>query len=216
MKKNRWAGRVIKNCKKRGEWAELVFAMRAIERGLHLARPWGESSGYDFTVDQGERIVRVQVKSTISHQGKGYWCTLKDSKGPYKKGTFDFVAAYVIPEDVWFIIPEKIVRGMWGVGLYPKLETAKYREYQEAWHLLSGEKPGTVARIQACAERPLLRHWFSVVNWAAGPLRFLKGGIPQLCPAWIPLHFRRFRENSLRRLRHEQECRDPSTAHADS
>ncbi len=28
--------RMIKNCKKRGEWAELVFAMRAIERGLHL------------------------------------------------------------------------------------------------------------------------------------------------------------------------------------
>jgi hypothetical protein len=159
MRKNRWAGRIIKNCKKRGEWAELVFAMRAIERGLSLARPWGESSGYDFTVDQGGRIVRVQVKSTISRQGNGYWRTLKDSKGPYKKGTFEFVAAYVIPEDVWFVIPEKIVRGMWGVGLYPKLERAKYREYQEAWHLLSGAKPGTVDRIQACAERPVPRLW---------------------------------------------------------
>jgi PD-(D/E)XK endonuclease len=152
MRKNRWAGRVIKNCKKRGEWAELVFAMRAIELGLRLGRPWGESSGYDFTVDQGSRIVRVQVKSTISRQGKGYWCTLKDSKGPYKKGSFAFVAAYVIPEDVWFIIPEKIVRGMWGVGLYPKLESAKYREYQEAWHLLRGETPGVIARIEACVE----------------------------------------------------------------
>src|SRR5260370_36002383 len=109
MKKNRWAGRIIKNCKKRGEWAELVFAVRAMERGLHLGRPWGESSGYDFTVDQGERIVRVQVKSTISHQGKGYWCTLKDSKGPYKKGTFDFVAAYWISGGVLFIVSANIV-----------------------------------------------------------------------------------------------------------
>jgi hypothetical protein len=52
----------------------------------------------------------------------------------------------VIPEDVWFILPEKTIRGMWSVGFYPKLETAKYREYQEAWHLLRGETPGFVAR----------------------------------------------------------------------
>jgi hypothetical protein len=167
MSKNRWAGRTIKNCKRRGEWAELVFAMRAIERGMHLARPWGESSGYDFTVGQGARIVRVQVKSTIFKEGaEGYSCTLKDSKGPYKKNSFDFVAAYVIPEDVWFILPEKKIRGMWSVGLYPKLESAKYREYQEAWHLLRGETPGKVARIEACAEEPVLGPRFSVLNHA--------------------------------------------------
>jgi PD-(D/E)XK endonuclease len=153
VKKNRMAaGMKIKNCKRRGEWAELVFAMRAVERGLRLGRPWGESSGYDFTVDQGERIVRVQVKSTIFREGKdGYSCTLKDSKGPYKKGSFEFVAAYVIPEDVWFILPEKKIRGMWSVGLHPKLETAKYRGYQEAWELLSGEAAKGI-EIQACAE----------------------------------------------------------------
>jgi hypothetical protein len=153
MKKNRFAGmKIIKNCKKRGEWAELVFAMRAIERGLALARPWGESSGYDFTVDQAARIVRVQVKSTIFHEGEGYSCTLKDSKGVYKKNSFDFVAAYVIPEDIWYIIPEKKVRGMWSVGLHPELEKSKYGEYEEAWHLLRGEAPGLIARIEGCAE----------------------------------------------------------------
>ncbi len=174
MRKNRWAGRVIKNCKRRGEWAELVFAARAIERGLHLAMPWGESSGYDFTVDQGDRIVRVQVKSTIFKEGvSGYSCTLKDSKGPYKKGSFEFVAAYVIPEDVWFILPEKIIRGMWSVGLYPKLERAKYRRYQEAWHLLCGEAPGTIAHIQACAEERVLSPRFSVVNHAGWTAPFV-------------------------------------------
>jgi len=157
MKKNRMAaGMKIKNCKKRGEWAELVFAIRAIEQGLQLARTWGGASGYDFTVDQGARIVRVQVKSTIFKEAaEGYSCTLKDSKGPYKKNSFDFVAAYVIPEDVWFILPEKKIRGMWSVGLYPKLETAKYRAYQEAWYLLRGESPCVIAQIQACAEEEL-------------------------------------------------------------
>ena len=153
MRKDRMLGlKIIKNCKKRGEWVELVFAVRATGLGLVLGRPWGESSGYDFTVDSGWRIVRVQVKSTMFREGSGYSCTLKDSRGPCKKNSFDFVAAYVIPEDVWFILPEKKIRGMWSVGLNPKLETAKYREYQEAWHLLSGGKPGLVDRIEACAE----------------------------------------------------------------
>jgi hypothetical protein len=168
MRKNRWAGRTIKNCKRRGEWVELVFAVRAMELGLRLARPWGESSGYDFTVDQGARIVRVQVKSTtFKESAEGYSCTLKDSKGPYKKRSFDFVAAYVIPEDVWYILPEKKIRGMWSVGLYPKLETAKYREYQEAWYLLRGETPPAIKSLQACAEEPVLSPRFSVTNRSA-------------------------------------------------
>jgi hypothetical protein len=110
-------------------------------------------------VDQGERIVRVQVKSTTFEEGAGYSCTLKDSKGPYKKNSFDYVAAYVIPEDVWFILPEKKVRGMWSVGLYSKLERSKYYAYKEAWHLLMGGKPGRVARIQACAEEEVPESW---------------------------------------------------------
>jgi len=150
-KKNLWMR--FKNCKQRGEWAELVFAARAMREGFALCRPWGESAGYDFTVEQNSgRMVRVQVKSTIFPEGRGYSCTLKDSRGPYKKNSFDFVAAYVIPEDVWYIIPERRVRGMWSVGLHPELKVSKYGKYQEAWYLLRGETPGVVARIQACAE----------------------------------------------------------------
>ena len=137
----------IKNCKKRGEWAELVFAMRALQLGLFLACPWGESSGYDFTVDQGTRIVRVQVKSTIFPEGNGYSCSLKDSKGVYKKNSFDFVSAYVIPLDIWYIIPEKRIRGQWSVGLHPELKVSKYGQYEEAWHLLSGAAPPAAESI---------------------------------------------------------------------
>ena len=43
MKKNRMGpGGAIENCKKRGEWAEAVFAERAMRLGFPLARPWGE------------------------------------------------------------------------------------------------------------------------------------------------------------------------------
>ena len=151
--KRKNAGMKFRNCKQRGEWAELVFAARAMREGLALLRPWGESSGYDFMVEQKSgRAARVQVKSTIFREGTGYSCTLKNSKGPYRKNSFEYVAAYVIPEDVWFILPEKKVRGMWSVGLYPKLEGSKYGEYKDAWDLLRGELPGTIARIEAVAE----------------------------------------------------------------
>jgi hypothetical protein len=148
----RSAGMMIKNCKKRGEWAELVVAMRAVKLGLSLVRPWGESSGYDFIVDQGMRIVRVQVKSTVFPEGNGYSCTLKDSRGPYKKNSFDFVAAYIIPENIWYILPEKIIRGMWSIGLHPELKVSKYGAYEEAWHLLRGRTREVIAGIDSRLE----------------------------------------------------------------
>jgi hypothetical protein len=158
MGKKSWVR--IKNGKKRGEWAELVFAARAMQIGLPLARPWGESAGYDFLVEQTSgRIVRVQVKSTMFREGKGYSCTLKNSRGPYKRNSFEFVAAYVIPEDLWYIIPAKKVRGRWSVGLHPELEVSKYGEFVEAWHLLRGEgqaQPGRIERMEACAEEAML------------------------------------------------------------
>ena len=129
----------------------------AAEHGLCVTKPWGETARYDFAVEHEGHFVRVQVKSTMFMDRGGYSCTVRGCRGPYEGDPFDFVAAYVIPEDVWFILPEKKIRGMWSVGLYPKLATAKYREYQEAWHLLSGERPGTVDRIQACAEWPVRR-----------------------------------------------------------
>ena len=56
MKRNRGGkkklGMTIRNGKRRGEWAELCFAVRAMAEGLRLGKPWGESAGYDFTVEQ--------------------------------------------------------------------------------------------------------------------------------------------------------------------
>lgn len=112
----------------------------------------GESSEYDFVVEQDNGMARVQVKPTTFRDGNGYSCAMKDGNGPYKKPSFEFMAASVIPEDVWFIIAENKMRGQWGVALYPNLENSKYGEYREAWDLLRGKLPGTIARIEACAE----------------------------------------------------------------
>jgi hypothetical protein len=147
----------------RGAWADLCFAARAMEEGLRPAQPWGEPSGYDSLVHhKSKSIVRVQVKSTIYKMGRCYHCTIRTGNHPYKKDSFDFVAAYVIPEDTWYILPEKVVRGMSTVGLYPAMPGAKYDQYKEAWYLLRGEAPEKGIDIRACAEEPGL-----------GPTRFV-------------------------------------------
>jgi hypothetical protein len=134
---------IIQDKKKRGEWAESVFMARASEHGLPVSRPWGEMSSYDFVIGKTGRFVSVQVKSTICQLGTGYDCTVRGGHKAYAPGSFDFVAAYVVPEDAWYIIPAKLIQGKKSVTLYPKSQTAKYEEYREAWNLLREASEGS-------------------------------------------------------------------------
>jgi PD-(D/E)XK endonuclease len=133
--------RVIQNCKRRGEWAELVFMARAAEMGLETLRVSGDSAKYDVAVEAGGRFWRVQVKSTMCRCGRrSYACAAHPNQGtrPYRRREFDFLAAYVIPEDVWYIIPARlVVHGrMSGIILSPSLPGHKWEPYMEAWELL--------------------------------------------------------------------------------
>ena len=46
------------------------------------------------------------------------------------------MAVYVVPENVWFIMPEAVLHGRRSVGLRPGLEKSKYAGYRENWELL--------------------------------------------------------------------------------
>jgi hypothetical protein len=90
---------------------------------------------YDFVVGTTGRFVSVQVKSTVNRPVSGYVCTVQAHR-PYPTGSFDFVAAYVIPTDTWYIIPAGLIEGMKWVTLQPDSPNSKYEPYREAWHLL--------------------------------------------------------------------------------
>src|SRR2546425_3920382 len=49
--------------KRRGEMAEAKFLAKASELGFGVAKPWGDSDAYDFIVQTGGRLWKVQVKS---------------------------------------------------------------------------------------------------------------------------------------------------------
>jgi hypothetical protein len=155
MKKRNRRKPKIADRKLRGEWAEMVFMARATELGIPVSKPWGESRGYDLVVGRPGRFAAVQVKSTTSTLEPGWICNVRAGHKPYPPGSFDFLAAYVVLEDAWYIIPEEEVRGMENITLHTGSSWAKYEEYREAWYLLGagdGPRPGYIDSIQGCAE----------------------------------------------------------------
>lgn len=135
------AGALIKNHKLRGEWAELVFMARVKELGFGLLQPWGESSRYDVGVEWEGRFMRVQVKSTIYKVGNAYVCNTRpdDDKKPYTVREIDFLAAYVIPVNVWYIVPAGVATRLKGnIWLSPHKKGHKYERFMEAWGVMKG------------------------------------------------------------------------------
>lgn len=123
--------------------------VRAAEHDLTVSKPWGDSKRYDFVVEYDRCLLRVQVKSTlhkIDHEG--YRCTVLTNHGPYKRNQIDYIAAYVIHLDLWYIIPADMIVGQRNVGLFPRSEHSKYNPYKEAWHLLK-QRPCTL-NIRDC------------------------------------------------------------------
>ena len=138
----------FKTFKERGEWVELQFMARAVRLGFKVSKPWGDSSAYDVGVESGARILRVQVKSTDCRTQYGYLCQFKPNahSKPYTLKQVDFFAAYVIPEDVWYLIPAKVLLGAEGkkaLTLLPENPRSPERYahecYREAWELLLPE-----------------------------------------------------------------------------
>lgn len=141
--------------KLRGEWVELCFMTRAAELGFHVTRPWGDSASYDVIVENEGRFARVQVKSTSHFHEGGYTCQMRGSNHHrYPDNSFDFLAVYLIPENVWYIMPAERTRGHATFYFRPK-RRSKFNCYKEAWHLLkTGPTEGIVDVIHACVPSP--------------------------------------------------------------
>ncbi len=128
--------------KARGELAEARFIAKALELGIAISRPFGESSKFDFICEAGGHISRVQVKSAWMRAQKGYQVMAGPGCPPssasarrrYRRDEIDFLVAYIAPEDTWYVFPIAAITHTyirWNTRSAPRL--ARYRE---AWHLL--------------------------------------------------------------------------------
>ncbi len=137
----------FKNFKERGEWVEALFMAAALRYGYNVLKPWGDSRPFDVALYFGNRIVRVQVKSTSNRYSTGYLCQFKPNyfSAPYSLDQLDFFAAYVIPQDIWYLVPARVVLGgevnKQALMLCPmepiKQNRYLYESYREAWPLLT-------------------------------------------------------------------------------
>ena len=77
--------------------------------------------------------------------GKDYVCSCHPPTRPnkaYTREEVDFMAIFIIPMDVWYIIPvETLEKRKWGIAINPTRKRSKYFRYLEAWHLLM-KRPG--------------------------------------------------------------------------
>ncbi len=132
--------------KRLGEIAEAAFTHKALNLEFAVCRPHGDSERYDAIVDSREpdimpKLSRVQVKCS-TQMCEGFYRTnahrrISGRAVPYKPTEIDFIAAYVIPEETWYIIPIRAVRGT-SLLFRPKRSRKRglYEDYREAWHLL--------------------------------------------------------------------------------
>jgi hypothetical protein len=137
---------------------ELQFLARATAHGFTVSKPWGDSTPYDFVVECGRVFHRVQVKSTTTFRTTAYPCAINDIVGATRKrryapGDFDFYAIYLVPEDLWYLIPAAAVQRKRAIGLNPRHPRSRYFRYLEAWHLLgvAGLRASDKAEPTLCA-----------------------------------------------------------------
>ena len=126
--------------KRIGEAAEAAFLARAIHLGFSVCLPWGDSNRYDSVVELNHGLLRVQVKSATLYAETRYRVKTTGASGKvYTSKEIDFFVGYIVPENIWYIIPIQAVGSRKGIRFYPhtrRQSRAMFEKYREAWCLL--------------------------------------------------------------------------------
>jgi len=128
--------------KQRGELAEMAFTFKAAGLGFGVAKPYGDSESYDFILDSGVRLWRVQVKSTYGKRAHSYCVNacggVAGEKKAYTAKQIDILVAFIVAENAWYVVPVKAFAPRRNLHFYPSGSRTGgiYEQYREAWDLL--------------------------------------------------------------------------------
>jgi hypothetical protein len=133
--------RGVLSSKAKGEIGELAFLHKAASLGFGVTMTYGDNERYDFILDSGERLWRVQVKSTYCMCRRGYRTVgYRGDKKPYTAEEIDFLAAYIAPLNIWYVIPVRHLATALPLNFYPlgsKRGTGYFEFCREAWYLMA-------------------------------------------------------------------------------
>ncbi len=170
------------NTKRTGERSEAAFLYQASQRRFAISKPWGDSERYDFILDNRPqpaacpersrrvKLFRVQIKCTDCLRAEAYETRATYESGhrhvPYTKRDIDFIAAHVVPLDIWYIIPVEVCTPQPMLRFYPHRQAKKMRleKYREAWRLLDPPLPNPPITIHACIDEDYPEHYGSALE----------------------------------------------------
>jgi hypothetical protein len=140
--------------KRLGERAEADFLSKAAGLGFMVAKPWGDSEPFDFIVEAGDGLKRIQVKSAHTLGKQGTYCVrmLDHGLDPYSRKKIDAMVAYVVPESAWYVFPARVFEKLRSLRLLPgsdshpgkcrdEIKPSMFERYRDAWWILTGERP---------------------------------------------------------------------------
>jgi PD-(D/E)XK endonuclease len=143
---------------------ELIFVVKATSMGFVVSKPYCDTEPYDLVIEENGRLLRIQVKSVFTTSHWGYSISVhRHSKThgrpmiQYSPEEIDFIAAYVVPHDVWYIVPVFEIVSRAHIRLYPegakRNDGALFEKYREAWDLLRlGRATSTEAECEPRAK----------------------------------------------------------------
>ncbi len=129
------------NCKRRGEASEAAFIARACSLNFPVAKLWGESDPIDVLVGNptNRQFWRVQVKCAEALHRSGGFEIRGGGHHLYTEDDIDFLAAHIVPHDLWYIVPIHAFLRRPLLYFYPHKPNSRgrYEKYREAWCLLT-------------------------------------------------------------------------------
>lgn len=122
----------------KGAVGEALFIAQCFAMNLVISKPFSDSLLYDVIVDNGERLLRVQVKTLYHEQTveNHRWKLSSNTLKKYKTAT-DVLAVYIQPYDLWYIIPSTVIESN-SLWFYPTTQNnnGKNEIYRNNWDLL--------------------------------------------------------------------------------
>jgi len=123
-----------------GTIAEYAFMTEAMKQGLAISIPAGDNLPYDVVVDNGQKLLKIQIKTAEGYNGI-YNIKNRRSQGKkYNLEDFDFACVYIERLNIFYIMPVEEFIGFSGnirivEGNYLG-NSSKLFDRQNAWKLL--------------------------------------------------------------------------------
>lgn len=129
-----------------GHLCEQVFSVECIKRNIPIYKPIADLYGVDFIIGSN-KLIRIQVKSTLKkdprYKGSGSSykiCVRHGAKSRAYENQFDFVAVYLMPVNIFYIIPISMLNKT-TIRINPDSSRCKYYNFKERWDLIEGSHP---------------------------------------------------------------------------